>query len=118
MTLTDPFALEPILWPHLGERRQAMIRKDGRFVHNTSAANGVSILRGRQLWMRDTRCMNDDPAVPPLCAPDGPAAAMAARSAPLFLDVAPILRCDQLAACLAVPPEQDQPQARTRGSAG
>lgn len=58
-SLTGPFGLEPILWPHLGEQRRAMIAQGGRFVHYTSAANGIAILQGRQLWMRDTRCMND-----------------------------------------------------------
>jgi hypothetical protein len=55
--LTDD--LERIFMP-LAYKKRAKIRQDGgKFVHYTSAENAVNIIRNKQIWMRNVRCMND-----------------------------------------------------------
>src|SRR6266550_7846019 len=49
--------LLPVFLPYARERRRAMA--NGRFVHYTTAGNGLKIIQSKQLWLRDTRCMND-----------------------------------------------------------
>src|SRR5262245_50818927 len=49
----------PILMPHAFAQRRRMIGVNGRFVHYTSAENGLRILQSSELWMRNTVCMTD-----------------------------------------------------------
>jgi hypothetical protein len=55
----EMFKLRNIFVPHEGRRREALITKNRRLIHYTSAANAVSIFRKNQVWMRNVRCMND-----------------------------------------------------------
>jgi Protein of unknown function (DUF2971) len=36
-----------------------MVQRGGRFVHYTSAENGLKIINTRTIWMRNTNCMSD-----------------------------------------------------------
>jgi len=48
-----------IFMPYATRRRQEMIDGNGRFVHYTSAASALQIIRTKQMWMRNTTCMSD-----------------------------------------------------------
>jgi hypothetical protein len=48
-----------IFLPCAARCRERMIRENGRFVHYTSAANALSIIKSRRIWMRNTTCMSD-----------------------------------------------------------
>jgi hypothetical protein len=48
-----------IFLPYTARCRERMIRENGRFVHYTSAANALSIIKSRRIWMRNTTCMSD-----------------------------------------------------------
>jgi hypothetical protein len=51
--------LNEIFMPFANRTRTAMIERKGRFVHYTSAANALEIIRTKRLWMRNTNCMSD-----------------------------------------------------------
>jgi hypothetical protein len=51
--------LREIFMPYAVSTRAAMVKRKGRFVHYTSAASGLNIIRTKQLWMRNTNCMSD-----------------------------------------------------------
>jgi hypothetical protein len=48
-----------IFTPDRAARRQAMILRNGRFVHYTSAEGALGIIRSKCMWMRSTTCMSD-----------------------------------------------------------
>lgn len=48
-----------IFLPHVEKAKDEFIRKNCRFVHYTSAENAFKIIRGREVWMRNVRVMND-----------------------------------------------------------
>jgi hypothetical protein len=48
-----------IFLPSAQQIRQDMINSKGRFVHYTSAENGLKIIKGKTVWMRNTNCMSD-----------------------------------------------------------
>ena len=61
MEMTDDwirFAAE-IFFPYLSERQEAVRTQRIRFVHYTSAAAAMNILRTKAIWMRKASCMND-----------------------------------------------------------
>jgi hypothetical protein len=45
--------------PYAMNRRQAIVDRNGRFVHYTSAENALKIMTSQTLWMRNARCMGD-----------------------------------------------------------
>jgi hypothetical protein len=52
--------LSQIFMPYASARKQKfVIEGNGRFVHYTSAAAGLSIIRSKSIWMRNTTCMAD-----------------------------------------------------------
>ena len=48
-----------IFMPYAGRRRLAAIEEKRRFVHYTSAAAALAIIKSKRLWMRNTTCMSD-----------------------------------------------------------
>jgi hypothetical protein len=48
-----------IFYPHAMRRREHVIKNKIRFVHYTTAANALSIIRTKRMWMRNTTCMTD-----------------------------------------------------------
>jgi hypothetical protein len=48
-----------ILSPYAVRTRTDMVQRRGRFVHYTSAENGLKIINTRTIWMRNTNCMSD-----------------------------------------------------------
>jgi hypothetical protein len=48
-----------IFFPHAASSRERMLRNNNRFVHYTSAANALSIIKTKRLWMRNATCMAD-----------------------------------------------------------
>jgi hypothetical protein len=51
--------LDDIFFPHRLEKTIDLQKSGGRFVHYTTAEVAASILKNREIWMRDTRTMND-----------------------------------------------------------
>jgi hypothetical protein len=51
--------IESILYPYNGRRRAEMKARNGRFAHYTTAANALSIIKSRRIWMRNVTCMAD-----------------------------------------------------------
>jgi hypothetical protein len=51
--------LESIFFPFASRRRQAVVQRNGRFVHYTTAAAGLNIIASKTLWLRSTTCMSD-----------------------------------------------------------
>src|ERR1700720_3351742 len=51
--------LREIFMPFADRARKALIERNGRFVHYTSAANALKIINTKSLWMRNTNCMSD-----------------------------------------------------------
>lgn len=51
--------LQGIFMPYAVRKRTAMIEREGRFVHYTSAANALEIIKTKKVWMRNTNCMSD-----------------------------------------------------------
>jgi hypothetical protein len=48
-----------IFLPYAVRCRERILTEKGRFVHYTSAANALSIIKNRRIWMRNTTCMSD-----------------------------------------------------------
>ena len=48
-----------IFMPYLMAKKEKLISRNGRFVHYTSAENAINIIRNKEIWMRNARCMND-----------------------------------------------------------
>jgi Protein of unknown function (DUF2971) len=48
-----------ILFPHFNEQHLRVRETGTRFVHYTNAGAAMCILRGRNIWMRASSCMND-----------------------------------------------------------
>jgi len=51
--------LSSIFMPHADKKRTTFVDGGGRFVHYTSAAAGLSIIKTKSIWMRNTTCMAD-----------------------------------------------------------
>lgn len=51
--------LMSILYPYALRRRKAVVERNGRFVHYTSAESELSIIGGKCIWMRNATCMSD-----------------------------------------------------------
>jgi hypothetical protein len=51
--------LMQIFFPHAHRVRTDFVARKGRFVHYTSAANALSIVNSKRIWMRNSTCMAD-----------------------------------------------------------
>jgi hypothetical protein len=51
--------LSAILMPYASARLAEIEKRQGRFVHYTSAENALKIIVSKSMWMRNTWCMND-----------------------------------------------------------
>jgi hypothetical protein len=51
--------LARIFTPYAAERYKCLKEENRRLVHYTSAENAMRILKSKQIWLRDTRCMID-----------------------------------------------------------
>jgi hypothetical protein len=51
--------LSSIFLPYASDRRERVRKRKGRFVHYTSAANALSIIKTKRIWMRNATCMAD-----------------------------------------------------------
>ena len=51
--------LYSIFMPRYVERLSKIAENNQKLVHYTSAATALSILKNKEIWMRNTRCMND-----------------------------------------------------------
>lgn len=51
--------LYSIFMPWYVERLSKIAENNQKLVHYTSAATALSILKNKEIWMRNTRCMND-----------------------------------------------------------
>ena len=51
--------LYSIFMPWYVERMSKIAENNQKLVHYTSAATALSILKNKEIWMRNTRCMND-----------------------------------------------------------
>jgi hypothetical protein len=51
--------LESIFMPYAARRSAELMKRNGRFVHYTSAASGLNIIKSKTMWMRSTTCMSD-----------------------------------------------------------
>jgi hypothetical protein len=51
--------LEAVFMPHATRERKAVIDRNGRFVHYTTAEAGRSIIMNQEMWLRSTTCMSD-----------------------------------------------------------
>src|ERR1700688_2183966 len=52
-------SLSQIFMPYAWNRRKTFVDGGGRFVHYTSAAAGLRIIRSKAISMRNTTCMAD-----------------------------------------------------------
>jgi hypothetical protein len=62
LTLDQRAMLDQINWilfPHYSRRADEIKKKNGRFVHYTSAENALKIIKDKCIWMRNTTCMSD-----------------------------------------------------------
>lgn len=51
--------IESIFMPYAAQRRAEIVGRNGRFVHYTSAAAGLEIIKTKRVWMRSSQCMSD-----------------------------------------------------------
>lgn len=51
--------LYDIFMPRYVERGSKIAESNQKLLHYTSAATALSILKNKEIWMRNTRCMND-----------------------------------------------------------
>jgi hypothetical protein len=51
--------LRRIFFPYASRREDDLVRRNGRFVHYTSASVAMSILQRKEVWMRNATTMND-----------------------------------------------------------
>lgn len=51
--------LTKLFLPDLQQKRDDFINSSRQFVHYTSGANALSIIRNKEFWLRSTVCMND-----------------------------------------------------------
>lgn len=51
--------LASIFLPRYWERVERLKFSGNKLAHYTSAATALSILKNHEIWMRNTRCMND-----------------------------------------------------------
>ena len=59
MPTPDEERLNRIFFPYMDRKNREAIAVQSRFVYYTTADTAASILRNRQLWMRNTTAMND-----------------------------------------------------------
>lgn len=52
-------ALSNLLTRHIKQRQDQLVESHLRIVHYTSAAVALSVIRNKEVWMRNTQCMND-----------------------------------------------------------
>lgn len=55
----DAAAIKRVFFPHAARRGEAVLKNGHRFVHYTSAEVATSILKNREVWMRNSTTMND-----------------------------------------------------------
>jgi hypothetical protein len=55
----DGLRLAEIFTPYAAERFKCLKKNNRKLVHYTSAENAMRILKSKQIWLRDTRCMID-----------------------------------------------------------
>ena len=55
----DGARVRRIFFPYMERKKRDVIAAGGRFVYYTTADTATSILRNRQIWMRNTTTMND-----------------------------------------------------------
>ena len=58
-SIADPETIGEIFFPLALGRRQNFLETGGRFVHYTSADAAISMIKSREVWMRNAQCMND-----------------------------------------------------------
>lgn len=51
--------LESIFMSHTVFKRNELCKNKHRFVHYTSAENAINIIKNKQFWLRNAKCMND-----------------------------------------------------------
>jgi hypothetical protein len=51
--------VQELFFPYATEKTRKMIARKGRFAHYTTAETATSILKNRQIWMRNAAVMND-----------------------------------------------------------
>lgn len=51
--------LQRVFMPYAAERLDALIKDDRKLVYYTSGEVALSILKNKEVWMRDASCMND-----------------------------------------------------------
>ena len=59
MFTAEQIRLCKIFHPFAFEKHLVTVAEGGRFVHYTSADAAMSILRSKEVWMRNASCMND-----------------------------------------------------------
>jgi hypothetical protein len=55
----DAATIKRVFFPHALRRGEAVLKSGHRFVHYTSAEVATSILKNREVWMRNSTTMND-----------------------------------------------------------
>jgi len=55
----DGARIRRIFFPYMDRKTRDVMAAGGRFVYYTTADTATSILRNRQIWMRNTTTMND-----------------------------------------------------------
>lgn len=55
----DQEKLFQIFFPYVNQNQQKALKENQRFVHYTSAETAMSIIRSKEIWMRNATCMND-----------------------------------------------------------
>lgn len=59
MNHIDENSIKRIFFPHVDRKSREVIAAGGRFAYYTTADTATSILRDKQIWMRNTTTMND-----------------------------------------------------------
>ena len=56
---TRELLFESVMPSVVWHRHEEIAKRNGRFVHYTSAGNALKIIQTREVWMRNVRCMDD-----------------------------------------------------------
>lgn len=57
--MSDSVTTEELLWPEAAKVRAVHERRGYKFIHYTSAEAALSIIKNRQIWLRNATCMSD-----------------------------------------------------------
>jgi hypothetical protein len=50
---------EQIFYSYVNERKQDLLNSNSSYIHYTSAESAIKIIESKELWLRDSHCMND-----------------------------------------------------------